>query len=262
MDGDRPRWMRWKPDNTSLLARRRAWKGLLAVGLAGAGLGVGVVWFDRIVAGLYGRFRPSLERQIGAALGRPLALGPYRGLGADGVWIGPSRFLPGREDSSTASVEAVRLRLDPMASLRLRGPVLDVGLQGARAELRRNARGQFWVLGAAPPGREPPRLDLRLGLLQPGAVRFWGAGATARPLDLALSGQVALRLHRREIDLGLRLAPPAGGGGGSLLVDGGGQWQTQRWLGRLTARRFPLAPLRSLFPSGDRAGGSLTGVAD
>ena len=244
MDGDRPRWMRWKPDNTSLLARRRAWKGLLAVGLAGAGLGVGVVWFDRIVAGLYGRLRPTLERQIGTALGRPLALGPYRGLSADGFWIGPSRFLAGREDGSTATVEAVRLRIDPLGSLGLRGLVLDVGLQGARADLRRNARGQFWVLGAAPPGSEPPRLDLRIGLLQPGAVRVWGAGATARPLDLTLSGQVALRLHRREIDLGLRLAPPAGGGGGSLLVDGGGQWQKQQWLGRLTARRFPLAPLR------------------
>ncbi|MCP9832852.1 MULTISPECIES: translocation/assembly module TamB domain-containing protein [unclassified Cyanobium] len=235
-------------------------KGLLAVGLLGAGLGAGVFWFDRIVGDLYGRFRPTLERQIGTAMGRPLALGPYRGLNADGVWIGPSRFLAGPQDSSTATVEAVRLRLDPMASLLLRGPVLDLGLKGARADLRRNARGQFWVLGSAPPGREPPRIDLRLGLLQPGAVRVWGAGATARPLDLTLSGQVAVRLHRREIDLGLRLAPPAGGG--SLLVDGGGQWQTQQWLGRLTARRFPLAPLRSLFPSGDRAGGSLAGVAD
>lgn len=262
MDGDRPRWMRWKPDNQSLLARRRAWKGLLAVGLAGASLGLGVFWFDRIVAGLYGRFRPTLERQIGTAMGRPLALGPYRGLRADGIWVGPSRFLAGPRDGSTAAVEGVRVRLDPLASLWLRGPVLDLGLKGARADLRRNARGQFWVLGSAPPGREPPRIDLRLGLLQPGALRIWGAGATARPLDLALSGQVGIRLHRREIDLGLRLAPPAGNGGGSLLVDGGGQWQKQQWQGRLTARRFPLASLRSLLPSGDRAGGSLAGEAN
>ncbi len=262
MDGDRPRWMQWKPDRRSLPARRRAWKGLFAVGLVGAGLGAGVFWFDRIVAGLYGRFRPSLERQIGTAMGRPLVMGPYRGLSADGFWIGPTRFLAGREDGSTVAVEAVRLRIDPLASLALRGPVLDLGLRGARAELRRNARGQFWVLGSVPPGHEPPRIDVRLGLLQPGALRVWGAGATARPLDLALSGQVALRLHRREIDLGLRLAPPAGQGGGSLLVDGEGQWQKQHWLGRLTARRFPLAPLRSLFPAGDRVGGELAGEAD
>ncbi|MEA5444161.1 hypothetical protein VB739_16515, partial [Cyanobium gracile UHCC 0281] len=230
--------------------------------MAGTGLGLGVFWFDRIVAGIYSRFRPTLERQIGAVMGRPLALGPYRGLKADGFWIGSSRFLPGPQDSSTATVEAVRLRIDPWASLWLRGPVLDLGLKGARADLRRNARGQFWVLGSAPPGREPPRIDLRLGLLQPGALRIWGAGATARPLDLALSGQVGIRLHRRAIDLGLRLAPPAGNGGGSLLVDGGGQWQKQQWQGRLTARRFPLASLRSLFPAGDRAGGELAGVAD
>jgi len=254
--------MRWKPDRQSLTASRRVGKGLIAVGLVGAGLGLGVFWFDRIVAGIYTRFRPTLERQIGTAMGRPLVLGPYRGLKPDGLWIGPSRFLAGPQDGSTVTVEGVRVRLDPWASLGLRGPVLDLGLQGARADLRRNARGQFWVLGSAPPGRQPPRIDLRLGLLQPGALRVWGAGATARPLDLTLSGQVGIRLHHREIDLGLRLAPPAGNGGGSLLVDGEGQWQKQQWQGRLTARRFPLAPLRSLVPSGDRTGGILTGEAD
>jgi translocation and assembly module TamB len=254
--------MRWKPDRQSLTASRRVGKGLIAVGLVGAGLGLGVFWFDRIVAGIYTRFRPTLERQIGTAMGRPLVLGPYRGLKPDGLWIGPSRFLAGPQDGSTVTVEGVRVRLDPWASLGLRGPVLDLGLQGARADLRRNARGQFWVLGSAPPGRQPPRIDLRLGLLQPGALRVWGAGATARPLDLTLSGQVGIRLHHREIDLGLRLAPQAGNGGGSLLVDGEGQWQKQQWQGRLTARRFPLAPLRSLVPSGDRTGGILTGEAD
>lgn len=262
MDGNRPRWMRWKPDRQSPPARRRVGKGLLAVGLVGAGLGLGVFWFDRIVGRIYARVRPTLERQIGTAMGRPMVLGPYRGLSADGFWIGPSRFLAGPQDGSSVVVEGLRMRIDPLASLWLRGPVLDLGLRGARAELRRNARGQFWVLGSVPPGREPPRIDLRLGLLQPGAVRVWGAGATSRPLDLALSGQAALRLHRREVDLGLRLAPPAGHGGGSLLLDGAGQWQKQEWLGRLTARRFPLASLRSLFPAGDRAGGELAGVAD
>ncbi|MDM7953268.1 MAG: translocation/assembly module TamB domain-containing protein [Cyanobium sp. CZS 25K] len=254
--------MRWLPERWSPSARRRVGKGLLAAGFAGAGLVVGIFWFDRIAAGIYGRLKPSLERQIGSAMGRPLSLGPYRGLRPDGLWIGPSRFLAGQKDGSTASVEAVRLRIDPLASLRLRGAVLDLGLQRARAELRRNSRGQFWVLGSVPPGREPPRLDLRLALLQPAALRLWGAGATARPLDLALSGQVALRLHQRELDLGLRLAPPGGKGGGSLRVDGGGQWQQQHWRARLTARRFPLALLRPLLPSGDRAGGSLAGEAE
>jgi translocation and assembly module TamB len=244
------------------MARRRAGRGLLAVGVVGAGLGLGIFWFDRIVGRIYARVRPTLERQIGTAMGRPLVLGPYRGLGADGVWIGPSRFLAGPQDGSTVAVEAVRLRLDPLASLWLRGPVLDLGFRGARADLRRNARGQFWVLGSVPSGREPPRIDLRFGLLQPGALRVWGAGATARPLDLAVAGQVGLRLHLREVDLALRMAPAAGKGGGSLLLDGGGQWQKKQWQGRLTARRFPLASLRSLVPAGDRPGGGLAGVAD
>ncbi len=262
MDGNRPRWMRWKPDSRPWPARRRVWKGLLVVGFLGAGLGVGVFWFDRIVAGLYGRFRPTLERQVGRAMGRPLQLGPYRGLKPDGLWIGPSRFLPGSRDASTVSVEGVRVRLDPLASLALRGFALDLGFERARAELRRNASGQFWVLGSVPPGREPPRIDLRLGLLQPADLRVRGAGATSLPLDLRLSGQVALRLHRREIDLGLRLTPPAGERGGSLRLDGEGQWQKQHWQGRLTARRLPLALMRPLLPAGDRVGGSLAGEAD
>ena len=133
--------------------RRRVGKGLLAAGFAGAGLVVGVFWFDRIAAGIYGRLKPSLERQIGSAMGRPLSLGPYRGLRPDGLWIGPSRFLAGQKDGSTASVEAARLRIDPLASLWLRGAVLDLGLQRARADLRRNSTGQFWVLGSVPPGR-------------------------------------------------------------------------------------------------------------
>ncbi|KEF43276.1 MAG: hypothetical protein ER33_00595 [Cyanobium sp. CACIAM 14] len=254
--------MPWLPVRWSPSARRRARQGLLAAGLVGGGLAVGVVWFDRIVGTLYGRLRPGLERQIGAVMGRPLLLGPYQGLRPDGLWIGPSRFLRGPLDGSTASVEGLRLRLDPLASLSLRGAVLDLGLKRARAELQPNARGQVWVLGTLPPGREPPRLDLHLSLLEPGAVRLTGSGAAARPLDLKLAGRVDLRLHRRELDLGLRLQPPAGGGGGSLLLSLTGQWQTQHWQGRLTARRFPLSLLRPALPFSDRPGGVLAGEAE
>ncbi|WP_216904610.1 translocation/assembly module TamB domain-containing protein [Synechococcus sp. CCY 9618] len=234
----------------------------MAAGFLGLGLAGGVFWFDRIVAGIYHRLKPSLERQIGAAMGRPMLLGPYRGLRPDGLWIGPTRFLPGPEDRSTAGVEGVRLRVDPLASLWLRGAVLDIGLNRARADLHRNSRGQFWVLGTIPADQEPPRLDLRLSLLQPAAVRLSGAGATSRPLALTAAGRVSLRLHRREIDLGLRLQPPAASGGGSVLVSLDGQWQQHVWRGRLTARRFPLALLRPLLPYGDRAGGILAGEAD
>ncbi len=254
--------MRWLPERWSPSARRRARHGLVAAGLVGLGLAGGVFWFDRIVGALYGRLKPSLESQIGKAMGRPLVLGPYQGLRPDGLWIGPSRFLRGPQDSSTAGAEGVRLRVDPLASLWLRGAVVDLGLKRARADLQRNAGGQFWVLGNLPAGQEPPRLDLRLSLLQPADVRLTGAGATSRPLQLTAAGRVALRLHQREIDLNLRLQPPAGNGGGSALVSLTGQWQKQHWQGQLTARRFSLALLHPLLPFADRPGGKLAGEAN
>ena len=83
-----------------LSRRPRPLLAVLALGLAGAA-GVGVVAWKRsdvLLGRIYEHWRPRLEDQVGKVMGRPLRLGPFQGLGPDGVRIGPSRFLPGPED--------------------------------------------------------------------------------------------------------------------------------------------------------------------
>ena len=152
------------PESWSPLARRLAWTSLALAAVGGAGMLALWWWSDRLLDRLYQHWRPTLERQIGRVMGRPLQLGPYRGLGAEGLQVGPSRLLPGPQDGSSASVESVLVRIDPLASWRQRAAVLDLSFAGARVDLRRNARGQIWVLGPFKPGQEPPRLDLRFSL--------------------------------------------------------------------------------------------------
>ncbi|MFM9102709.1 MAG: CocE/NonD family hydrolase, partial [Cyanobium sp.] len=47
----------------------------------------GMLSFDRVARRVYGHFQPRLERQLGAALGHPLQLGPYQGLGWSGLQL-------------------------------------------------------------------------------------------------------------------------------------------------------------------------------
>ena len=229
-------------------------------------------WYDQVLAGLYGRWRPKLEQQIGQVLGHPLSLGPYRGIGFDGVLIGPSRLGPGRQDGSTASVEGARVMVHPLASWRQRTWILDLSFQGAQADLRRNGQGQFWVLGPIQAGQKPPRLDLTFRLLEPGRVRLHGIGnrlgnglgAADRILPLEALGQVGLRIHRHEVDWRTVVRLP--GASGSALVNGGGQWQQRRWTSKVESRGLALAPLWPLLPiRGGPAGGPpglLSGQAD
>ena len=122
------------------------------VALAGGGVlvvGAVALWLasDRLLAGLYESWRPRLERQVGTIMGRPLQLGPYCGLSADGLCVGPSGLLAGAKDGSTAEVRRTHVLLDPLASWRQRSLVLDLSFSGARVDLRPNASGQWWLLG-------------------------------------------------------------------------------------------------------------------
>ncbi len=262
MGGVGPRWMSWLPERWSPPAPRRVRVVLVASGLLGVGLVASVLWIDRILARAYAGLKPSLEAQIGRVMGHPLRLGPYIGLRPDGLWIGPSQFLAGAKDRSTIQLDGLRVGIDPWASLALRGPVLDLGLQRARADLHRNAQGRFWVLGELRPGREPPRLDLRFALLEPAELRLWGAGRSRLPFALRAAGNAGVQLHRQRLELGVRVEPLGGATGGSALVSGSGQWQERRWQGLLTASRFPIAQLRPLLPFEDRSDARLEGDID
>ena len=227
--------------------------GVLVVG--GLALGLAV---DRILAGLYASWRPRLERQVGTIMGRPLQLGPYCGLSADGLCVGPSGFLAGAEDGSTAAVKRTHVLLDPWASWRRRSLVLDFSFSGVRADLRPNARGQWWVLGQLAPGGQPPRLDLRFRLLQPGRVRLWRLAQAGQPLELEAVGAVRLQPQLRQIDGRARVQLP--GQAGSALLVGRGQWQKRSWRLQVTPQQFPIAPLRQFVPLQGQLGGQADGV--
>jgi len=245
--------------------RRFLVRGGLAVGVAGLAGGTALVLAsDRLLKLAYERLRPQIERQVGRVMGHPLRLGPYRGFGADGLVVGPSRFLAGDRDASTASVDEVRATIDPFTSWRLRTLVLDLSFRGAEVDLRRNGRGWWWELGALPPGPEPPRLDLTFRLLEPAAVRLHGLGAATGPFRLQATGEARLRPHERALDAGalVRLS----GQEGSVRIDGFGRWRDRLWRAQVTPRGLPIAGFQALLPRkgpfGPLARGALEGRAE
>jgi translocation and assembly module TamB len=223
-------------------ALRRLAPGLvLASGLLGA------AWFGADAAGaaLYRQLKPWLERQTGRAMGHPLELGPYQGLRPWGLRVGPSRFQPGPDNPSTIAVSGLSVGFDPLRSLEQRAWVLPLQLRDARVQLRRNSRGSYWSLGAMAPGREPPRLSLRLHLQGPAEVTL--APASGAPLRFGLAGESELQLRRRQISLSgaARLAQ-----GGQLRFSAAGNWQSRSWRAQLMPQQLPLAPLVPLLPGG------------
>ncbi|PHX68445.1 MAG: DUF490 domain-containing protein [Cyanobium sp. Baikal-G2] len=206
---------------------------------------------DQALRKLYQHWRPRLEQPLSQLSGHPVELGEYQGLGWGGLRIGPSRISPGRLDGSTVLVRSVSVSLDPLASLRQRLPVLHVGLAGVRAELRRNSQGQYWVPGRLDPGTKPPRLDLRLRLVDPAMLTLLPSGASLR-----LTGRGAVRPHRSELELAAWLGSEAAAG--ELAMELQGNWQSQRWGGTLRAKGLQLAPLQRLLG----VPGLLSGKAD
>jgi translocation and assembly module TamB len=225
---------------------------LLAALTGGCGTLFLLAWGgDQALRKLYQHWRPRLEQPLSQLSGHPVELGEYQGLGWGGLRIGPSRISPGRLDGSTVLVRSVSVSLDPLASLRQRLPVLHVGLAGVRAELRRNSQGQYWVPGRLDPGTKPPRLDLRLRLVDPVMLNLLPSGASLR-----LTGRGAVRPHRSELELAAWLGSEAAAG--ELAMELQGNWQSQRWGGTLRAKGLQLAPLQRLLG----VPGLLAGKAD
>ncbi len=192
---------------------------------------------DVLLSGLYRRFQPRLESTLGRALGHPIQLGPYRGLGWSGLTLGPSRVLPGPDDASTLDARQLSLSLDPLASLRLRRPVLQLGLVGLEVNLRRNAQGHYWVLPPGDPEAVPPRLDLRLRLEQPAQVNIAPAG-----VSLQVEGRADLKLHLETIKVQALVRPvrPGASRDGSLRLVAEGNWGKQSAKAQLLSQGFPL----------------------
>ena len=205
----------------------------------------GICWgLDRAGGLLYQRLKPWLELQVGRVMGHPLDLGPYTGLRPWGLSAGASRFRPGPDNPSSIQAAAVTVGLDPVRSLLARAWVLDIRVRDARVDLRRNSRGAYWQLGRLPPGREPPRLGLRIQLDHPARLRLHPARGAAIPL--ALEGSTDLLLRRHQLSLSGLLKPAAGG---SLRLGLEANWQRRSWQVQLRPQALPAAPLVPLLPS-------------
>ncbi|MEB3255181.1 MAG: translocation/assembly module TamB domain-containing protein [Synechococcaceae cyanobacterium] len=238
--------------------RRSRWLLLLAGGTGGVLVLAAANGWQSLLERIYGRARPWIEAQVSRSLGHPLQLGPLQGVALDGLRIGPSRLLPGARDASTVRVQGASVAVDPFASWRQRQLILDITFHGAEADLRRNADGQVWVLGNLPPGGEPPPLELRLRVLEPGTLRLWGfSGDPARPFTIQLAGQVNLGLRRRALELRTRATAP--GLPGSAVIGGNGNWRQRRWQALVEPRGFPIQPLRPLLPLPGRLEGRSDG---
>ncbi|MCT0232213.1 translocation/assembly module TamB domain-containing protein [Synechococcus sp. CS-1327] len=224
------------------------WRRSIVVGgvLLGATSLAGL-WFgaDHLAGRIYRQWRPDLERQIGRGLGHPLQLGPYRGLRPWGLLIGPSRISPSAKDGSRASLQSLEVSIAPLASLRRRLPVLQLGVGGGDLQLVRNASGRFWVFGGGAAGK-PPRLDLAIRLTDRARVRVEPFG-----LDLAVEGGLSVKLDRSQVDWqGLAQLPPAAGSEspGRFQLGGGANWDTGDLRLQLGIREQPLAPLARFWP--------------
>jgi len=233
---------------------RIAAAGSVAAALAATGL-----WWlgNQLLPPLIATARAQLEQQLGLLMGHRLQLGPLRHLGLDGLTVGPSRLLPAAQDRSSVQAQALRLSLDPLASLQRRVPVLELRLIGARADLHRNASGQFWVLGSVPAGGEPARLELRIGVQRSGLVLLHHPGSRQPAQRLQISGQVTIVPHQQSLRGRLHLSLPQTPG--SLRLGITGQLQHSRWQLQLQPLALSLAALQQSLPARSRLAGRLDG---
>ncbi len=212
----------------------------VAVGAVAVGLGFGHWALDRTLNTIYAHWKPVLERQLGRVMGHPFDLGPYQGLGWGGLRVGATRLAPGRFDRSSLRVTAAAVSLDPLASLRQGFPVIQISLEGVRADLKPNRQGQWWVLGPGVGKGPPPRLELRFRLRQRAQVFL-----PKSPTPLGLDGRLAIQVHRRALQLQTRLIPPgAPGSAGSLALNASGRWDRRDWRGELRLHQLEVAAVQ------------------
>ncbi|MCX5939168.1 MAG: hypothetical protein NTW02_13445, partial [Cyanobium sp. LacPavin_0920_WC12_MAG_62_9] len=240
----------------------------VAVGVTAVGLGLGHWALDRALNRIYAYWKPVLERQVGRVMGHPFDLGPYQGLGWGGLRVGATRLAPGRFDRSSLRVTAAAVSLDPLASLRQGFPVIQISLEGVRADLKPNRQGQWWVLGPGGGKGPPPRLELRFRLRQRAQVFL-----PKSPTPLGLDGRLAIQVHRRALQLQTRLIPPgpagrsvsagALGSAGSLALNVSGRWDRRDWSGQLRLDHLALAAVQRAVGGALQANpGQWSGQAD
>ncbi|MEB3234814.1 MAG: translocation/assembly module TamB domain-containing protein [Cyanobacteriota bacterium] len=227
---------------------------LIGAGAVGS-VALSVAAAHQAAAAVYGLWQPSLQRVLSQQLGQPVRLGAFAGLRPWGLRLGPSRVEPTGSGRSQLRAAAVQISLAPLASLRQGAPTLAIDLIGGDATLVANAKGSYWTLPRRRQTQRPPRLALRLRLLQPAAVAVPRSASR-----YSLAGALDLQLHRSALRFDGVLRP-LNGNGGSLRLRADGQWPRQQWQLQLGARRLQLAALAGLLPGQPRRllPGSLSG---
>ena len=215
----------------------------VAVGAVAVGLGFGHWALDSTLHRVYAHWKPVLDRQVSRVMGHPFDLGPYQGLGWGGLRVGATRLAPGRWDGSSLTASGAAVSLDPLASLRQWFPVVQISLEGVRADLKPNRQGQWLVLGPGVGQGPPPRLELRFRLRQRAQVFL-----SKSPTPLGLDGRLAIQVHRRALQLQTRLTPPGApgpaGSAGSLALNASGRWDRRDWRGELRLDHLALAAVQ------------------
>ena len=218
-------------------------KSVLFSGLGAVLIGGAVVWVaaDRMVSAVFERLRPDLEEQVGKPLGHPVSIGSYQGLSLRGITVGPIKVQRGRRDQSTASVQQLTIGFNPLASLQRLRPVVTVGVQGARLDLRRNPQGAYWVPGPLPKGGKPPRLDLDVRLTDPARLQVAPAGVALRA-----AGWTSVRLDENRADVSLQVALPDRG---RITLQGRGRWVRPELQLSTRLERIRLERYQGLLPA-------------
>ena len=150
------------------------------------------------------RLRMWLQGQFSRGLAHPVVLGPFQGLSLQGLEFGPSQVQPTAADGSSMRLQRLTVRPDLFASLRQGRLVSSIGLGGLQLQLRRNPQGALWIFPKGVPGQAPPRLRLKLRLLDPGRFQLDGG----RPWRLG-QGRLDLNLVQQQLSFSGEVAPLA-----------------------------------------------------
>ncbi|MXZ82978.1 MAG: hypothetical protein F4Z10_04695 [Synechococcus sp. SB0666_bin_14] len=245
------------------LCSRRLQRPIQATLVVVVALLLGWLATDQALGRVYRGLRPHLEEDYGRVLGRPLKLGPYRGLRWGGLHVGPSEILPNGVDLTRLAADGLILSLDPWASLQQRRWVIHLHVQALEADWRRNAQGSLWT----PPTRQGESsmpVELWLHTRDPAQFRLWwqpvDADAPISP-DLVgfFVGQVAFGHLRHDMVIKGRL--DLASEGGALSLRSHGVPLDKSWSAQGVAHGIQLDGLSPLLLA-DTPGAGLSGQVD
>ena len=249
--------LRFGPPLCSQRLQRPA-QGVLVVAVA---LLLGGLAIDQALGRLYHSLRPNLEESYGRALGRPLKLGPYRGLRWSGLHVGPSRILPNGVDLTRLAADGLIVSVDPLASLWQRRWVVHLHLRTLEADGRRNALGNVWTL---PPsqGGGPMPVELWLHTHDPAQLRLWWQPAEVNgPSPPDLMGAFVGRMAFGHLQHGMVIKGQLDlGSGGRLSLGSHGVPFSDGWTVQGHARGIQLDGLGPLLAN--TPGEGLSGQVD